>query len=48
MFNPAGINTFATLANLTLSDSGVYECCPADTQLARLGQQADGINVLPG
>ena len=47
-FSPVGINTFATLANLTLSDTGVYGCFPADTQLARLGQQADGIVVLPG
>lgn len=47
-FSPVGINTFATLANLTLNDTGVYGCFPFDTQLASLGQQAEGLFVLPG
>ena len=47
-FNPADRKTFATLANITLSDAGDYECVGAAPQLASIRQRANDIFVLPG
>lgn len=47
-FSPANSKTFATLANLTLGDSGDYECVGAAPQLSSIRQRANDLFILPG
>lgn len=47
-FTPTDNKTFATLANITLSDSGDYECFGAIPQLASIRRRANDIFVLKG
>lgn len=47
-FDPVDSKTFATLANITLSDAGDYECFGAAPQLANIRQRANDIFVIPG
>ena len=47
-FNPADRKTVATLANITLSDAGDYECVGASPQLANISLPENNIFVLPG